>query len=120
VSTPGSFAARHVTLNGEDKVPPLQWESAGTDEPLDQNATSAVVHGWWAIGPNGRAFSVELIEVDDQVCEVEGGGIVLANQPTEKAAKSAAQQYEDAHGRTRAARLLRRMTGVLYRGGRVL
>lgn len=42
----------------------LAWESAGTDEPGDQNASQDVVaHGYWAIGPNhGGTWSVGLSE----------------------------------------------------------
>jgi hypothetical protein len=73
----------------------LKWETADTEEPGDQNAPSARVHGWYAIGPTGDGrWSCELIEVDDGLNEVPTGGADLGAFPSESAAKDAAQSHE--------------------------
>jgi hypothetical protein len=72
----------------------LQWESAGTDDPGDQNAESQLgPHAYWSIGPTfDSAWSVELIQRDDDLQEI--GGLTLQRQPTEQDAKAAAQAAE--------------------------
>lgn len=76
----------------------LVWESGGTDEPGDQNASSACVeHGHWSLGPQGDGtWGVELIEQEaETLIEIATGGIDLGHFPTEQAAKDAAQEVED-------------------------
>lgn len=74
----------------------LEWESAGTDEPGDQNAsTRALPHGYWSLGPtNDGEWGVELIELDDQLQEVQSGGVHLGHFDSEAEAKAAAEEYE--------------------------
>ena len=73
----------------------LEWDTAATDEPRDQNATSQRVHGYWALGPTHTGtWSVELIELNDESDEIEGGGVDLGSFPTEDLAKGEAEHYE--------------------------
>lgn len=75
----------------------LTWESAGTDEPGDQNASSGCIeHGHWSLGPSGDGqWGVELIEKDEDLEEV--GSIHLGHFRSEQAAKDAAEEYEGEH-----------------------
>jgi hypothetical protein len=87
------------------KAPALVWESAGTCEPRDQNASSDLApHSWWSLGPNGNeTWSVELIVCDDTLTEIPTEGVSLGRFDTEQAAKDAAEAYERAN-RTEDAR----------------
>jgi hypothetical protein len=79
-------------------VTQLKWETAGTDEPGDQNAwnTKRVANGIWSLGPaQGGNWSVELIEKDEYGAEITSGGINLGDYPSETEAKAAAQHYEN-------------------------
>jgi len=93
------FTAGEVVNNtdsGELENNTLRWESAGTSEPGDQNADSALVeHGYWSLGPHGRGgWSVELIEQDADLSNIIGG-IELGRFETEGEAKAAAQKHEN-------------------------
>lgn len=86
---------------------PLKWERSASWDPErdpashgDQDASSGrVAHGYWSLsadcGPDRDMWGVELIEQDEQLDEVEGGGIDLGHFVTEAEAKAAAQAYED-------------------------
>lgn len=75
----------------------LRWESAGTDEPGDQNADSRRgEHAYWSLGPMlDDRWSVELIVRDDDLNELPGDGVHLGHFGSEDAAKEAAQARED-------------------------
>jgi hypothetical protein len=74
----------------------LQWHSAGTDEPRDQNADTALVeHGYWSLGPaSDGAWSVELVEQNDDLTVI--GHPVSLHRATEAEAKLAAETHEEA------------------------
>lgn len=82
----------------------LKWEDegTGTDKGRDQNAdshahgTSRDISAWWQIGPDrDDTWSVSLTFRDDKFYEVDH--LRLPNQPSEQAAKDAAEQYEREH-----------------------
>lgn len=80
----------------------LRWESAGTDEPGDQNADSirraaqGCTSAYYSLGPHlAGKWAVEIIQIRHGE-EMESAGEGLGQDfPSEDAAKAAAQAYED-------------------------
>lgn len=82
----------HLTDEGE-----LVWESAGTEEPGDQNAASQAggPHSYWSLGPDyGDRWGVELIVRNCDLDELVDHGLHIGHFTSEEAAKRAAQQAE--------------------------
>lgn len=77
----------------------LAWESAGTDEPGDQNADSEHgPHAFWSLGPESNGeWRVGLTVRDEALMEVDSDCIDLGAFATEAAAKAAAAEWEAAH-----------------------
>lgn len=75
----------------------MRWETAGTGEPLDVNADSDRVHGYWALGPgpNGPAgyeqWGLTLVLLDDQAEVIAEHSRAF---PTDKAAREYVGQVE--------------------------
>lgn len=73
----------------------LAWESAGTDDPGDQNADSDHgPHSFWSLGRDGDGWSVELIVRGDDLEELPADGLGLGRFRSEVLAKRAAQSAE--------------------------
>lgn len=99
---------------------PLVWESAGTEEPGDQHATSRHIpalctSAFWSLGPDsGDTWGVELIGIDNGT-ELDGVGVHLGHFPTEADAKAAAQAADDADDPTeRPARPQAERAGAIH------
>jgi len=79
----------------EDADVNLKWESAGTDEPGDQNASSRLgSHAHWSLGPGVNGWHVELVVRNDDLEEVTSAGVSLGVFHTEGEAKAAAGAVE--------------------------
>jgi hypothetical protein len=78
----------------------LRWQSAGTDEPGDEFADSAITDPtctsmYWSLGPAASGmWGVELIGVDEGD-ERQLTGVHLGHYSSAADAKTAAQGYED-------------------------
>ncbi len=95
-----------LTYNGEHqaaegvpiltRTPALRWESAGTDEPGDQNADSRHgPHAFWSLGPGtGGRWVVDLVQRDEDLDEIPGQSRQLGEYPSEQHAKAAAEEAE--------------------------
>lgn len=72
----------------------LRWESAGNDEPGDQNAPSRLwPHAWWSIGPDHPSgWSVVLTFYSDTLEELSA--VPLERAASEREAKRAAERFE--------------------------
>lgn len=75
-------------------TPALHWTSAGTDDPGDQEATSATgPRSFWSVGPAaGGTWIAELVHLDEAGAELPYGALLRCAD--EDAAKDAAARYE--------------------------
>lgn len=107
-------------MNAADLFQLLVWESAGTDEPGDQNADSSIVpdgctSSYYSLGPEAEGrWSLELIAVSNGD-EISGAGVEFGSFASEVDAKAAAERHEESQtcgGEPDDGKVL--IAGVLY------
>lgn len=77
----------------------LDWDDERPDEPgVIQAQSHCVRPGRWSAGPRGDGtWTGELLRLDDNGGEITPAVVNLGIQASERAVKSAAEQYERNH-----------------------